>query len=294
MLQSSQRQEANPELMRKNRLIRWFFNNLYRLRLPPMVQYWKHGDMARAKLVTLDDGSYAMLIEGEKYPLLGFPRGPVLFGPLATLKHLAKNLVFNQVWKMLEEEQTNEEIMAYLLNVALPELNKEVVKMKYDMFPPDKLCPAVKELWRALSAIEGRIADKEAREQFRVLKEGITFFFQEDDAYRFRLQWIARYIDPRNFWRRLYYFISRKRYSFREEVKSVLAFLDNAEITPDMKGRSALIKRVFLCFMGNYDFAALLEGIVKELDWKKLKLSKADTYYFRGKYFKVDYDKFDY
>ena len=119
-----------------------------------MVNYWKTGDMARAKLVVLEDGSYAMLIEGEKYPLYGFPRGPVLYGPLAKLKHLAKNLIFNQVWKMLEEGKTKEEITNYFYKVALPVLLEEIKKIKYDMFPPEKLCPAVRELWRALTAVE--------------------------------------------------------------------------------------------------------------------------------------------
>ena len=259
-----------------------------------MVNYWKTGDMARAKLVTMEDGSYAMLIEGEKYPLYGFPRGPVLFGPLAKLKNLAKNLIFNQVWKMLEEKQTDEEINNYIFKVALPVVLEEIKKMKYDMFPPEKLCPAMRELWRALSVIEKRIPDKLSQEEFRTLKEGITFFFQEDDAYRFRLQWMSKYVDPKNILRRLYYFIKRKQYSFAEELKTVFEFLDNAEITPDMKGRSVLIKRILLFFMKDPSFSDLMEDIVIELDWKKMYLSKADRYYFRGKYFKVDLENFDY
>ena len=259
-----------------------------------MVQYWKYGDMARAKLTTLKDGSYAMAIEGEKYPLYVFPRGPVLFGPLAQLKFLAKNLIFNQTWKLLEEKKSSEEIMAYVLNVALPVILKEIEKSKYDMFPPEKLCPSVRELWRALTIVEQEIPDQEARKQFEILKRGITFFFQEDDAYRFRLQWLAKYINPRNSWRRLYYLLSRKTYSFKNELKTVLEFLDHAEITPDMKGRSALIKRIVLFLLDDPNFYALIERIVGELDWKKLCLSKADTYYFRGKYFKVDLDHYDY
>ena len=259
-----------------------------------MVQYWKTGDMARAKLITLEDGSYAMGIEGEKYPLYGFPRGPVLYGPLAKLKHLAKNLIFNQVWKMLEEKVPDEEIENYVFKAALPVLIEEIKKIKYDMFPPEKLCPAMRELWRALTVIEERIPDPVSREEFKTLKEGITFFFQEDDAYKFRIQWVAKYLDPKNFWRRFYYFVTGKQYSFVKELETVFDFLGNAEVTPDMKGRITLIRRIVLFFLNDPSFALLLEDIVKELHWKKLYLSKSDAYYFRGKYFKVDFSNFDY
>ena len=77
--------------------------------MPEMVRYWQNGDTARAKLVTIN-GAYAMVIEGEKYPLWGFPRGPVLYGPLARLKNIAKNLIFNATWKLLEDKRPDKEI----------------------------------------------------------------------------------------------------------------------------------------------------------------------------------------
>lgn len=256
-----------------------------------MVQYWKTGDLARAKLVTMPDNSYAMLIEGERYPLYGFPRGPVLFGPLARLKHIAKNLVFNQVWKFLEEGTTNEEVMAYLKNVALPEILKEVEKSKYHFFPPEKMCPAVRELWRAFTAVQKRFG---LGEEFATLKLGITFFFQEDDAYRFRLQWLAKYANPRAWARKLYRVFTGKPYSLKKEIETLFSLLGDAEITPDMKGRSTLIKRVLLALLEDKDFGKLIEATMWELDWKKLRLNKADSYYMRGKYFKVEHDKYDY
>lgn len=279
--------------MRKHKIIRLFFNNLYKIRLPEFVSYWKKGDVSRAKLVTLEDGSYAMRIEGEKYPLYGFPRGPVLFGPLAKIKYLAKNLVFNQVWKMIEDGKPEEEIMNYIFSVARPVLKEEIKKVKYDMFPSEKLCPSVRELWRALSVIEKTIQNPQVREDFRIFKEGLTFFLQEDDAYRFRLQWMAGFLNPNAWWRKIYYLLKRKKYSFREELRQVFSLLKEAEITPDMRGRSNLIERVLFFFLDS-EFGEHIEEIVKELNWKKLKLSKADTYYFRGKYFKVDYAEFDY
>ena len=270
--------------MKKNKIVRMFFNWLYKFRLPEMVQYWKTGDMARAKLTTLKDGSYAMVIEGEKYPLYGFPRGPVLYGPLAKLKHMVKNLIFNEVWKLLEEGKTNEEIMAYVKDNALPIILGEINKSRYDFFPPHKMCPSVKELYRGLTNAG---VDE-------TLTQGICFFFQEDDAYRFRFQWVAKYLNPRNIFRKIYRFITGKSYSFAKETEAVMNFLTESEIVPDMRGRIKLIKRVLFAFLEDKEFGELIKRVVWELDWKKLKLSKADTYYFRGKYFKVDNDKFDY
>ena len=263
------------------------------MRLPEMVQYWKNGDRARAKVVTLKDGSYAMVIEGEKYPLAGFPRGPVLFGPLARLKYTAKNMIFNEIWRMLEEDKTDEEIMDYVFTAVRPTLLATIKDMKYDMFPYEKMCPAVKEIWRAMTAVEKRIQNSQEREDFENIKLGLTFFLQEDDAYRFRVQWMARYINPKNPLRKLYYFITRKPYSFREELKKLFDFLKHAEITPDMRGRIKLIERVLFFFLES-DLGERIEELVKEINWNNVKLSKADTYYFRGKYFKVDLSVFDY
>ena len=277
--------------MKKNKLIRLFFNKLFKIRLPEMVQYWKTGDMARAKLTTLEDGSYGMFIEGEKYPLYGFPRGPVLFGPLAQIKHLAKNVIFNQSWKLLEEKKSSEEVMSYLKSVAIPSVIEEIKKVKYDMFPVEKMCPAVRELWRAMTVVEQRLQDPR---WFRSIKEGVCFFFQEDDAYRFRLQWLAKYGNPKSLPRRIYRFFTRKPYSLKDELKLLFKFMGEAEITPDMKGRIILITRILLAVLEDKDFGKLIEAVAWELDWKKLKLSKSDVYYFRGKYFKVDHAHYDY
>lgn len=278
--------------MKKNKIVRWFFNRLYKFKLPEMVQYWKTGDNARAKLVILADGAYAMVIEGEKYPLYGFPRGPVLFGPVARLKYLVKNLIFNQIWELLEEKKTNEEIMSYVKNAAIPEILKEIEKNKYDMFPYERMCPFAKELWRTLTEVEKQIPGDIARQQFEILKKGITFFLQEDDAYRFRVQWVAKFINPKAWWRKIWYF--GKVYSFEKELGAVLNFLENSEIVIDMKLRIKLIKRILFVFLEDKEFGELINKVIKELNWKKLYLSKSDRYFFRGKYFKVDNDKFDY
>jgi hypothetical protein len=167
-----------------------------------MVGYWKRAETVKAKVTKAEDGSYQMLMEGEKYPFPGFPRGHVLFGPLAKLKHSVKNLVFNQVFA---------------------ELDKMADEMKADMLPPERMAPAVRELYRVLDELENAEVVGDMKGRIRLIKRVLTFFLQEDDAYRFRWQWA-----------------------------------------------------------------------MERLDMSKVKLSKADKYFFRAKWFKVDNDKLEY
>lgn len=183
-------------------MLKFVFNWWYRIKPPPMVKYWKWGEQRRAKVQRAKDGSVQMAIEGEDYAYPGFPRGHVLTGPLAKMKHSIKNMVFNAVFA---------------------EIEKMAEETKYDMLPPEKMAPAVRELNRVLDLLENAEVVPDMKGRIRLIKKVITFFLQEDDAYRFRMQWI-----------------------------------------------------------------------MERLDLKKMKLSDADKYYFRGKYFKVDHDKFDY
>jgi hypothetical protein len=187
---------------RSHPLTRFFFNWLFKVKPPEMVKYWKWGQAARAKITEAKDGSMQMIIEGEAHPYPGFPRGHILLGPLAKLKHSIKNRIFNEVFA---------------------EIEKMTDDMKYDMLPPEKCAPAVRELNRVLDLMEQAEVVEDMKGRIRLIKRILTFFLQEDDAYRFRAQWAYEHLDP-----------------------------------------------------------------------KKMKLSKADKYYFRGKYFKVDHDKFDY
>lgn len=184
------------------KLVKVWFNWWYKKHPPEAVHYWKKQDAQLAKVVKADDGSLQMQIKGEKYAFPGFPRGHVLTGPLAGLKKKIKDLVFNQVFA---------------------ELDKMATEMQHDMLPPDKMAPAVKELYRAFDEMENAEVTGDMKGRIRLIKRVLTFFLQEDDAYRFRWQWL-----------------------------------------------------------------------MEHLDMSKVKLSKADKYFFRGKYFKVDHDKFDY
>lgn len=179
-----------------------FYNIWYRFFPPEMVKYWKTKDMARAKVTHSDDGSLQMKIEGEKYPFPGFPRGHILTGSLAKIKHTIKNMVFNK---------------------AFAELEKMESQISTDSVPPEKMSPAVRELHRVLNELENAEVVPDMKGRIRLIRKVICHFLQEDDAYRFRFQWV-----------------------------------------------------------------------MEHLDMKKVKLTKEDKYYFRGKYFKVDYDHFDY
>mgnify|MGYP001607421373 CR=1 FL=1 len=85
-----------------------------------------------------------------------------------------------------------------------------------------------------------------------------------------------------------------KPYSLKKELEWAFNFLENAEVVPDMKGRARLIKRTVFAFLEDPEFGAYIGALVKELNWRKLCLSRADKYYFRGKYFKCDLERFDY
>ncbi len=79
------------------------------------------------------------------------------------------------------------------------------------------------------------------------------------------------------------------------ELGRVLQELENAEVTPDMKGRIKLIRKVLTFFLQEDDAYCLrFQWVMERLDMKKIKLTDADKYFFRAKYFKVDHDHFDY
>ena len=170
--------------------------------------------------------------------------------------------------------------MSYLKSVALPVVLKEIEKGRYDFFPPQRLCPAMRELYRAMTVVADRIDGPKAREEFKTLRDGITFFFQEDDSYRFRVQWIAQFFSK--WWNPLTCF------------EYGMNILEHAEIIGDMKERIRLWRRIFLLVLRDKQFKDAFLKFFKECDWKKVRLSEADKYFFRGKYFKVDLDKFDY
>lgn len=229
-----------------------------------MVKYWKTKDKVSAKL-TMKFGTPVMFLEGEKYPFPGFPRSPILYGKLSKLKHEIKNQIFNENWARLEKGQDID------INIALNNIYKLFEDSKYETLPSKYYCKSVSEIHRALKKVSNsKIIDI------------LCHILQEDDAYRFRVQWIVTYFG----WLRYF-----------DPVKSFIGslyFLEQAEVIDDMKERIRLLRRILNEILKNEDIKQKFVSFFKECDWDKVKLSKADKYYFRGKYFKVDYDKFEY
>lgn len=237
------------------RIYQWF----YRTFPPEMVGYWKTKAAVRAKVTEAADGSFQMWMEGEKYPFPGFPRSHLLFGKLSPLKHEIKTRIFNESWANLEENKPLD------IKDALDSIYAIARDCKYDMLPYFRLCPAVKEMYKNLS-----------HEQWRDI---LAFIMQEDDAYRWRFQWMSQYLtkkDPIG--------------SFDKAME----MLEHAEIVGDMKERVRLIRRVMNELFKDPIIAQYWIDFVRNSDLKKYRLTKADKFYFRAKYFKVDFPKYEY
>lgn len=224
-----------------------------------MVSWWKTKEAVQAKVTTDTDGSYIMWMEGEKYPFPGYPRGHLLYGTLSKLKHEIKNQIFNENWWRLERHEPVD------IENACKNLKTLAQESAYDMLPPEKLSPAVKEMYKSLTS--------------PMWRDIITYIFQEDDGYRFRFQWLIDYIEKND-----------PIGSFDRGME----MLEHAEVIDDMKERIRLFRRIMLALWKNPRYAEYWTDFIRTADLKKLKLSKIDRYYFRAKYFKVDYPHFDY
>lgn len=232
-----------------------------------MVQYWKHGNSVQAKVMEID-GVTVMRMTGEKHIFPGFPRGHVLFGKLSKLKHEIKNQLFNESWAMLENGASDQQIADHIRS-RLPNIYPIFDEMRFDVVPQERMSPPVRELHRAWSKIAPR----------SILKDIVCMILQEDDAYRWRFQWMVQFFG----WG-----------SAEKKLERALTWLEHGEMIGDMKERVRLVRRILLSAMQDEENKHFLKQLFKEVDWRKLKLTKADKYFFRGKYFKVDLDKFDY
>ena len=247
-----------------------------------MVSYWRYKDAVAAKVMTGKDGALVMKLEGEKELFPGFPRSHSLFGTLSPLKHQIKNQIFNDSWWKLERGEPKEEIIADVKEKVITGLQEYMNACRYDMVPPERMVAPVRELWRAFSVIEQK------HPNVKFLKEAMTFVMQEDDAYRFRLQWIVQIFNPSAWWFRIL------RLDPVKWLEIALGELKHAEVVGDMKLKQDLLKRIISLLLEDKQISRCFREFVKEVDWNKLKLSKADKYHFRGKYFKVDFDRFSY
>lgn len=243
------------------------------------VKYWKSADAVQAKLTEYDPSQKGVLImkmEGEKYIFPGFPRGYLLFGKLSKLKHEIKNQIFNDSWADLENEAYEDEIRKRIESESIPNIFKLFEEHKIDLMPPSKMVEPVRELHRAWTKVA-------TAKSSLIWRDMITHIFQEDDSYRFRFQWMVPFMGS-----------IRVKINPIKRFEKGLEYMEHAEMIGDMKERVRLFKRIMLMLLRDEENKDFFTRLFKEINWRKVAMSKADKYFFRGKYFKVDYDKFDY
>jgi len=238
----------------------------------PMVQYWKFKDSVAAKVMKGPEGNLIMQMEGERYPFPTFPRGHLLFGPLSKLKHEIKNQIFNESWWALEDRKPKEEVIANIKDKLFNEIPKYFEPLKYDMLPPQRMCPSVREIYRAWTKIGGP----------NVLRDYLCLILQEDDAYRMRVQWLVGWFG----W--------LMKLNPVKSFQYALTMLEHGEVIGDMKEKIRLLRRILMLALEDKKIRKMFIALFREINWKKVKLTKGDKYHFRGKYFKVDLDLFDY
>lgn len=243
----------------------------------PMVSYWKTKDAVEAKLTTDKTGALIMPMEGEDYPITTFPRGFLLFGTLSKLKHEIKVQIFNDSWARLENGDSVEEIVKDLKEQTFPKIFKILEGMKHDIVPEDRMYGPVREIHRAWT----KIATNEMSLKFRDM---LCLIIGDDDSYRFRVSWWAERFH-------------RYRWFIRDPIKRMekaFYLIENAEVIGDMKERERLWTRICLMLLKDPRIRQEFDAMCKEVDFKKLYLTKGDKYHYRGKYFKVDYELFEY
>jgi len=238
-----------------------------------MVKYWKTKESVMAKVTRAKDGSLIMKMDGEKYHFPGFPRGHLLFGSLSPLKHQIKNQIFNESWAKLEGGVPREEIIKDIKTKLHGSITEIAKKSKYDMIPAGGMSPAVREIHRAWTKVSPETAN---------IRDYLCFILQEDDGYRFRVQWLVTWFG----W--LKWFNPIKAFD------KALAMLEHGEVIGDMKERQRLLRRILMLYLEDPHSRDSFIRLFREIKWRKVKLTKADKYHFRAKYFKCDLDVLEY
>ncbi len=241
----------------------------------PMVKYWKMGESVTAKLTKAKEGHTILIMEGEDQPLTTYPRGHILFGKLSKLKHEIKNQIFNYVWKCLDDGTPVYELTQEITGPITDRiLNDHFKPLELDLMPSTKMSPMVQEVYRAWTKVDSSQKSQRLRDMFCLI-------IQEDDSYRFRVQWLATYFNKRSF-------------NIEKSFERALEMAEHGEVIDDMKERERLWRRTFMLLLKTHPFGEKFKAFLRELDWSKIRLSEADKYHFRAKYFKVDLDLFEY
>ena len=132
------------------------------------------------------------------------------------------------------------------------------------MLPPEKMCPSIREIYRAWTKVSPETG---------MLRDYLCMILQEDDSYRWRVSWLVNWFG----W-----------FMKRHPIKSfdyALKMLEHGEVIGDMKERQRLLRRILLLVLEDKNIRNKFEMLFREINWDKVKLTKADKYYFRGKYF---------
>lgn len=240
-------------------MIKFLYRIYYKLFPVEIVSWWMHKEAVQAKVTQDKDGSYIMWMEGEKYPFPGYPRGHLLYGSLSPLKHNIKVQIFNENWWRLERGEQID------IEEACKNIYELAKKSKYDMMPYEKLAPAVKEMYNSFT-----------HPQWKLI---LSYIFQEDDAYRWRFQWMSQFL---------------KKKDPIGSFDYAMEMLEHAEVIGDMKERIRLIRRIMLELWKNPEYLKYWTDFMEKVDLKKIRMTKADKFYMRAKYFKVDYPYAEY
>ncbi len=243
----------------------------------PMIGYWKTKDHVEAKLTENEDGETIMIMKDEQYPQPGFPRGYLLFGKLSKLKHEIKNQIFNDSWAMLEDGIPDQEIIDKMKNEVFDKIFQlaDELGWQYEIVPPEKMYKPIKEIYRAWT----KVAPSERSLKIRDL---LCWVLTEDDSYRFRVQDMAEYFNPNKWYYKLFRIDPIKLFG------KAIDEITYAEVIGDMKEKQQLLKRILLMFLKDKRIKELFIAFIREVNWKKVFLSKGDRYHYRGKYVKVD------
>ncbi len=136
-----------------------------------VVQYGeRNGKELSQPVFNSETQSMEMHIRDEKYPMRAFPRHHFLNGPLAPLKRYIKNLVIEQLVKCLPYK-----------------------------IPDENLAEPVRELARVFDLMVKLEDEPEMKRLMGQFKDAITMILQEDDAWRYRIQFAAEQLDMKKF-----------------------------------------------------------------------------------------------
>jgi hypothetical protein len=193
------------------------------------------------------------------------------YSVFAQTKHIIKNYIFNESWARLEN---GEDIAQRIKSEGMQKMIELAHANRYSMLPPERMVPPVKELYRAFTVVAK--GDK----RILALRDVLTFILQEDDGYRFRVQWLAKFV--------------RWGGMSLKVFEKALGLLEHAEVVGDMRAKIVLLRRVLLEVLKDKRIRELFDEFCKEVSWKKVCLSKADKYYLRAKYFRCDYPEYTY